>query len=329
VRPTRLSDLQLAEAEAAFARLGVRSLSLAVEWFLDTYRPPVTEMRLEAAQDAFEADRRMHVRPVTLRDYKLTLDDFRAAAKATHVHLVKTADVLAFLAARKVGPKRWNNLRGDLHAFFEFCKASPRQWTQENPVATVTKYKLPRGVPAIESAARVRELFAFLETYTGHGTKQHPSGFLVPYFALATFAGLRPSAQEGELWRIGKMKDLSRVVDLTLGVIRLGPEIAKTRDVRQIKVQPNLGSWLAKYPLNKFPLYVANMEKSVGAVRQRFGLGKDVLRHTWISMHVAQFGSIGQAALEAGNSERMTKKHYLNLVSQAEAADFWSIEPSR
>lgn len=61
-RNTRLMALQLAEAEAAFARLGTRSLSLAVEWFLDTYRPPVTEMPSADAQAAFLADREAHVR---------------------------------------------------------------------------------------------------------------------------------------------------------------------------------------------------------------------------------------------------------------------------
>ncbi|MEO5960614.1 MAG: hypothetical protein ABIR80_15990, partial [Opitutaceae bacterium] len=42
IRPvnTRLSREQLAEAEAAFLRLGGKPLSAAVDWFLATYRPP-------------------------------------------------------------------------------------------------------------------------------------------------------------------------------------------------------------------------------------------------------------------------------------------------
>src|SRR3954465_2103864 len=34
---TRLTSAQLAEAETAFARLGDKSLTLAVQWLLDTY----------------------------------------------------------------------------------------------------------------------------------------------------------------------------------------------------------------------------------------------------------------------------------------------------
>jgi hypothetical protein len=44
-------------------------------------------------------------------------------------------------------------------------------------------------------------------------------------------------------------------------------------------------------------------------------------------MHVAEFKSMGDAALQAGNSEAMIKTHYLNLVTPAEAKEFWSIVP--
>jgi hypothetical protein len=329
-RNTRLTPQQLAEAEAAFARLGERSLSTAVAWFLDTYRPPLTEMGLEEAETVFLADREQHVSEMTLRDYSLTLRVFRAAVRAKLVHQVNSADVVEFLTARKVGKKRWNNLRGDLNAFFEFSKAAPRQWTTANPVASIAKFKLTRGVPHIETAVRIRELFQFLESYTGPESLQHKPGFLVPYFALATFAGIRPSVAEGELWRLGELElaALVRMIDLELNVIRLAPEVTKTGGVRQVRIRPNLKQWLVRYPLAEFPLYVRNMEKIVGIVRKRFALKDDVLRHTFISMHVARWKSVGEAALEAGNSEAMIKAHYLNVVSLRESKEFWDIRPA-
>lgn len=45
-------------------------------------------------------------------------------------------------------------------------------------------------------------------------------------------------------------------------------------------------------------------------------------------MHVAAFKSLGEAALEGGTSEAMARKHYFNVVSEADAAAFWSIEPT-
>jgi hypothetical protein len=53
------------------------------------------------------------------------------------------------------------------------------------------------------------------------------------------------------------------------------------------------------------------------------------MRHTFISMHVAKYRSIGEAALQAGNSESIIRKHYLDLKSTAEAEQFFSIMPRR
>ncbi|MEO5959237.1 MAG: hypothetical protein ABIZ49_12040, partial [Opitutaceae bacterium] len=46
---TRLSEERIREAEDAFRRLGEKSLSAAVDWYLSTYRPPVAAMTVEAA----------------------------------------------------------------------------------------------------------------------------------------------------------------------------------------------------------------------------------------------------------------------------------------
>ena len=55
----------------------------------------------------------------------------------------------------------------------------------------------------------------------------------------------------------------------------------------------------------------------------------DVLRHTFISMFVAKFRSVGEAALQAGNSEGIIRRHYLDLKSKEEAEEFWGILPQR
>jgi hypothetical protein len=231
------------------------------------------------------------------------------------------------MRARPWAPHTWNNVRGCFHSFFDYCSDDDRRWTAANPVARIAVRKVARGLPQIESAERLRELFEFLEAYTGGARRAHPAGFLVPYFALATFAGLRPSIPDGEIWKIGKLKDAARVIDASLGVIRIPPEIAKTDSVRQVKIRANLAAWLQRYPLAKHPIIVPNLQALVTAVRTRFGLTDDVLRHTWISAHVATFKSLGDAALEAGNSESIIRKHYLNLVSEAEAQAFWNIVP--
>jgi hypothetical protein len=44
-------------------------------------------------------------------------------------------------------------------------------------------------------------------------------------------------------------------------------------------------------------------------------------------MLVAKYRSVGDASLQAGNSESVIRKHYLNLKSETEADEFWGIVP--
>ena len=57
-------------------------------------------------------------------------------------------------------------------------------------------------------------------------------------------------------------------------------------------------------------------------MRKRHGLTHDVLRHSFISFHVAAFRSVGDAALEAGNTEGVVKAHYLNAATVAQETRF-------
>jgi hypothetical protein len=53
------------------------------------------------------------------------------------------------------------------------------------------------------------------------------------------------------------------------------------------------------------------------------------MRHTFISMFVAKFRSIGEASLQAGNSESIIRKHYLDLKTTEEAEQFFGILPKK
>ncbi len=378
---TRLTAEQLAAAEVAFHRLGAVPLSQAVDWYLTTYRPPVSSMALEKATKEFQADRLPHISKPYAREYRRTLRDLCRAFPWQDVHAVKPAELRAHMETFKLGHKGWNNRRGLLHTFFDWCRGEPRRWCLDNPARPLPKFKVARGIPVIATAKTIADLFAYLETFTGGPRQRCKPGCLIPYFALCTFAGIRPAVPHGEAWKLGKRqmgaflkqmpkatgvrlagggetpvvvrgdrretlrelgisKDqsstaqkladiLAREIDLTNGVIRIGPDVAKTKDLRQITIQPNLRAWLERYPLKKYPIILPNMQHMLEGVREKFRLSHDVLRHTFISMHVAKFKSLGSTALEAGNSEQMIKKHYLNLVTQQEAEAFWSIIPNR
>jgi integrase len=325
---TRLTGPQLAEAEAVFARLGERSLAGAVDWFLANYRPPSVEMTVEAAAVAFAADRAGNVSAAVVEDYGKVLGLLKRTFPKRAMHTIKTEEIEAMMRTRGQAKKSWNNLRTYLHAIFEFCAHDGRRWVAINPVKAIRQHEIARGLPQILTAAQVRELFAYLEIYAGPARCKCKPGYLVPYFALATFAGIRPSVSNGELRKLHDLADKSRVIDEQIGVIRMTPELTKTNSLRQITIQPNLAAWLQRYPVKDWPIIAENMVDHVARVRKHFKLGSDVLRHTFVSMHAAKFKSLGGTALEAGNSEAIIKKHYFNLVSPAEAETFWAVGPS-
>jgi hypothetical protein len=116
-------------------------------------------------------------------------------------------------------------------------------------------------------------------------------------------------------------------VRLKEGLIRIDGEVSKVREPRKITIQPNLAAWLRAYPLEKFPIVPTNLQHLREKAVEKFNLSHDIMRHTFISMFVAKFRSIGEAALQAGNSEGIIRKHYLDLKEPAEAVEFWNIQP--
>ena len=62
---------------------------------------------------------------------------------------------------------------------------------------------------------------------------------------------------------------------------------------------------------------------------QKYLLGHDVMRHSFVSNFVAKFRSIGEAAQQAGDSESIIRKHYLDLKTTEEAEQFIGILPKQ
>jgi integrase len=165
------------------------------------------------------------------------------------------------------------------------------------------------------STQQASELMAHFEQFEG--------GRWVPYFALCLFAGIRPGVPNGEITKIRPAD-----VNLETGIISISADASKVREPRRITILPNLAAWLRAYPLSKFPIVVGDFQKRRAKFSDQFHLTHDVLRHTFISMHVAKYRSMGEAALQAGNSESIIRKHYLDLKTPAEAEQFFGILPT-
>ena len=319
---TRLTDEQLHEAESVFRRVAghPQPLSFYVEFALANYREPVTRKLLAEAITEFlvikdhEREQDLLSEPYLTRvkrDLKRLQKHFPGAGVAE----LTGARLLGYFEDRRPAHKTFNNRRGVVSSFLKF--ALQRDWIADNPLTKIPPRRIRRrrGCAVTFAASQAAGLMAHVEEH-------YPTA--VPFFALCLFAGIRPCLRTGEILRLQPAH-----VKLDANMIRIDGEVSKVREPRNITIQPNLSAWLRAYPLTKFPIIPANLQHIREKVAQKFPLSHDVMRHTFISMFVAKFRSLGEAALQAGNSESIIRRHYLDLKSEAEAEQFFGILPMR
>jgi integrase len=345
---TTLTNDQNRDAIAAANQLKAadskRNLSFAVSYFLQHYKEAAEEMTVSLAVKEYlcEKDREVHRDILTFRQYrsiKIEMEKFNEFFGERIVGGIQPDEIKDYLESppryqnpnRKPSPvlslKTFNNRRGYLSTLFKFCFL--KKFVAENPIPHVPHFKIKksRGTATTLSAEEAKEFMAFLETYKGKQNKDETywgkEGCMVPYYTLALFAGIRPDYKDGEITKL-RPKDIR----LDTGVILIEPEASKVNEKRSIKIQPNLRLWLEKYQQDEFPIIPERRFRDMWAdVRTHYTLPHDVLRHTFISMTVGAFRSVGDASLQAGNSELVIRKHYLDLKSVEEADKFWRITP--
>jgi integrase len=318
---TRLTDEQLREAELAFGQLqGFKnSLSFYLAFALANYREPASAMKLgDAIAHYVAAKKHEHDQDLlSISQYsriKRDLARFQKLHVGTTVAELTSDRLIGYFELGRPSQKTYNNRRGIVSTFLKYCFY--KSWIAENPLARIPALRIRRrrGTAETLTAKQAREMMQFLESFE--------KGRWVPFFALALFAGVRPAVPHGEITRLRP-----RDVDLDTGIITISAHVSKVREPRKTIIQPNLAAWLKAYPLNRFPLVLPDFQRRRAALSKRLGLSHDVLRHTFISMFVAKFRSIGEAAIQAGNSESIIRRHYLDLKTTAEAEEFWSILP--
>lgn len=314
-----------------------KNLTFAVTYFLQHYKESAETMGIEKAVEEYKEQKNQELERGIIsgrqeRAIGMEMDKLsghftgRIVGEITGLELREYLDKPLGRSAKVPSLKTWNNRRGYLSTFFKFCLSN--KYVAENPVLDVPQFKIKkaRGTAETLSAEKAKEFMLWLENYRGKqnktGTWWGKPGCMVPYFALALFAGIRPDWKDGEIKKIKPEH-----IRFDTNVILIEPEVSKVNEKRSIKLQPNLKMWLEKYPLDEYPILPGRFRDMWVDVRKEIELPHDVLRHTFISMTVGAFRSVGDASLQAGNSEAVIRKHYLDLKSVEEADQFWRICP--
>jgi len=285
------------------------SLKKAVEFYLKHAKPTggekkVSEIVEEYIKGKVSAGRRKR----TIQDQRNRLNRFSKHFGQTPAHLVVTSDVEKWLDNNKYSGITRRNYRTHLVSFFNFARK--RKYTSGNPVQDIEVPIIDEKTPEILSVKECQKLMM---------AAQYNAPEMVPYFAVALFAGLRPSETELLDWKY---------VDFDRKQIKVIPETAKKRRLRYVEMSDNLVAWLAPYRHDTGKL--TYLRKRFDLVRKKAGIkwANDVLRHSYGSYHLAMHENANKTSLQMGHKGTDELfNHYRALVSKDEAKLFWEIRP--
>ena len=233
---------------------------------------------------------------------------FRQFAKgrgSRPIDQISVRDLETWLYQQKQAARTVKGRLQYLRLLFGF--AMRRGYCAKNPALAVDIPTQNHEPPGIHRPEEVRKVLA-------EALRQHPG--VARCLAMRYFAGLRRSES---------LALPPEAIDQTRLRIEVSARISKTRSRRLVSIQPNLAAWLAA--TEEMP---GDMEKRVEKVWRAAGVPwpRNAPRHSFVSYHLAHFGSAAKTALEAGHSEAMLFAHYRELVTPEAAAEFWAIRPA-
>lgn len=202
---------------------------------------------------------------------------------------------------------------------------------EKNPIDGVRARKLRQEEKTVYTVEQVE---AVLNCAWKHDRE------MVPFFALAIFAGLRPD-EKGEISRL-KWED----IDFDSNEIRVGFG-NKTGTKRFVEMEPNLKEWLLPWKGKTGPVmpknfrrrrrdvtrgkYQANDGAPESEWNELVSYGsevRDITRHTYGSYFEAKFKDPNRLKLNMGHTDFSTyEQHYRNARPRKEAEKFWNIRP--
>lgn len=219
-------------------------------------------------------------------------------------------------------PRTRRNYLGAWTTFFRWCIRQGYLPPGETAPERMEKPACPRVTPAIWSRDE-------LETLLANVTDEY-----LPWLALAAWAGIRTeeicpdtaSDKDGVRWEDFKWET---------NTIEIRPEVAKTGHRRLAPILPALravlwplrgsGRVLNGLPPHRSP-HGGKVSETTRLGRIVKGWKRNALRHSFISYRSAQVGTM-QAALDAGNSESVTRRNYQDAVTATDAEAWFDLPP--
>lgn len=236
------------------------------------------------------------------------------------------ADVERFLAP--VGaPKSHNLKRGYILAFLNWGRKQGHYPAgMYERVTGIEKRAVPYRPPVFFRSGTVASVMAWAE-------RQDDAAMIVPRFALGFFAGIRTAEVERMVWGNVNFGDMTIRVETPKGETGTMP--------RLVSMSANLAEWLmpyagepdepAGYDKNRLTAAKRRLDAELGNVGFTRPENRNVMRHTFATMHAAYHRNFELTAAEMGHgtSTAMLRRHYQSITTRADAEAFWNICPAR
>ena len=210
---------------------------------------------------------------------------------------------------KRLSPITRNNFRRVLIVALNFAR--DRGYCIDNPAAKTAKAKVVEGIVGILTVDE-----------TVHLLENAPAN-VVPYIAIAAFAGLRRAELERLDWN---------EVDLESKLIEVTAKNAKSARRRLVRIQPNLAKWLQPNRRSSGSVTPPDYPELLVSGRKAAKIEdwpQNALRHGFASYHLAKFNDAAALALELGHTNsHLVFQHYRQLVKPKEAERYWKIAPA-
>lgn len=297
----------VAAAAQALATLptGV-TLAAAAEFYREKHQPtaPITVAALVAATAASKRQDGASERWAT--DIEQRGAQF-ANAFPGQASALRGPDMDQWLRAHAKSAKTRNNMRAVLQTLFAYARRReylPRDWHEMEAVSVAREE--PREITIFTPSE-----FATLLT------RASPS--FLPFLLFAGFTGLR-SAEIARLdW-----------TEVRADHLIVTARKAKTAARRVVPLCAALQDWLSAIRRPTGPVMLVRWIGSAIArhcSREGFTWRHNALRHSFISYRLAATQDAARVALESGNTPAIIFRHYREIVSNQEAADWFNLCP--
>jgi integrase len=309
---TALSGEDVSYMNECKERLGKVPMHAAVEFYLKFHE--MTSQNPQTFSEVWDAFyKRVEDRRLSNRYYQ-TLRHHRNVWEPTFgkrfIDTIGNEEYLNFLRSLPRSPRTKHNLFGSLVALLRYARKQ-RFISQDKVEIEADFPAIGDETPEFYSPKELLAVFAATD-------KRY-----LAYTALMAFGGSRRS-------EAGSRKLTMASVLFEEKMIRLSPEITKTRTGRTLDITPNLEAWLKEFGPEDGPLVAthkihppdADLLKTLGVATK-----DNALRHSFCSYHLAIHRNSAMTAEVAGNSPSTLTKHYKALVSRAAAEEWFGITP--